>query len=174
MKILKYRISRRHTLQAGKRWILWQLGRIISIIYIFGYLTLSDWFEKVTYRCSYRTSGSSLVIHGRVTDFQMWNKVLPDSQLKEVPENITWVSSWSSFADHQLPPVQGGEPGQLAGRRLAPQFIPWHRESSFSLLGLGTGQSSTIQNECRPEGKRWTWKQMFVPNLQPVFRSCLT
>ena len=50
-------------------------------------------------------------------------------------ENITRVSS-SSFADHQLPPVQGGEPCQLAGRYLAPEFIPRHRESSSSLLHL--------------------------------------
>ena len=98
-----------------------------------GLSTLSGWFEKSAHRCSYRTSGSSLVIHGRVTDFQMWDNVLPESQLKQVPENITWVS-WSSFADHRLPPVQGGQPGQLAGRYLASQFIPRHRESSFSLL----------------------------------------
>ena len=42
--------------------------------------------NSITYwrRCSYRTAGSSLVIHGRVTDFQMWDRVLPDFQLEEV------------------------------------------------------------------------------------------
>ena len=56
------------------------------------------------WRCSYRTSGSSLTIHGRVTDFQMWNKVLPESQLKQVSlglflPDLTWLDS---YPDHLL------------------------------------------------------------------------
>ena len=61
----------------------------VGISLVFEHLTLACLIKKATHRCSYRTSGSSLVIHGRVTDFQMWDKVLPDSQLKQVPANIT-------------------------------------------------------------------------------------
>ena len=85
-------------------------------------------------RCSYRTAGSSLVIHGRVTDFQMWDRVLPDFQLEEVETIPKWRSSILSSTDHRMPPLQGGQPGQLDWGNVAPEFLTWHSESFLSQL----------------------------------------
>ena len=47
MTILKYRISRRHTLLAGKRWILWQSGEIVENNQHLSFVLLFEKYLKV-------------------------------------------------------------------------------------------------------------------------------
>ena len=65
--------------------------------------------------------------HGKVTDFQMWDHVLPDEQLLKVK---TETSSCSVLAFHfpgdRLRRVSGGQPCQLGENQLVPQLKSRH------------------------------------------------
>ena len=47
------------------------------------YATNKKQIDIVTAGCTYRGS-TSLTVHGKVTDFQMWGKALPDEELVKV------------------------------------------------------------------------------------------
>ena len=47
------------------------------------YAANSKQVDIVTAGCTYR-DGTSLTVHGKVTDFQMWGKALSDEQLVKV------------------------------------------------------------------------------------------
>ena len=47
------------------------------------YASNSKQMDIVTAGCTYRGS-NSLSVHGKVTDFQMWGKALPDEELVKV------------------------------------------------------------------------------------------
>ena len=50
------------------------------------YASNSKQIDIVTAGCTYRGS-TSLTVHGKVTDFQMWGKALPDEELVKVPHH---------------------------------------------------------------------------------------
>ena len=47
------------------------------------YASNSKQMDIVTAGCTYRGS-NSLSVHGKVTDFQMWGRALPDEELVKV------------------------------------------------------------------------------------------
>ena len=47
------------------------------------YATNSKQIDIVTAGCTYR-GATSLTVHGKVTDFQMWGRALPDEELVKV------------------------------------------------------------------------------------------
>ena len=57
------------------------------------YATNSKQIDIVTAGCTYRGS-NSLSVHGKVTDFQMWGRVLPDEELVKVSFLLLSLLLW--------------------------------------------------------------------------------
>ena len=64
--------------------------------------------------------------HGKVTDFQMWDEILPDEQLLKVKTETTAPVLRFLLPGDGLRRVSGGQPCQLGENQLVPQLKSRH------------------------------------------------
>ena len=84
------------------------------------YATNSKQMDIVTAGCTYRGS-NSLSVHGKVTDFQMWGRALPDEELVKVSSPLFELGfDWSLL--HQVTGCTAFPEGDL---------VSWEGDSWF-------------------------------------------
>ena len=116
-----------------------------------------EWMTYYCWRCVHKTGTTPMMsTHGKVTDFQMWDEVLPDEQLLKVLEkNLAFLNS-RFFKDHWLWRVPRGQPGQLGENQLVLELKSWHGLTFIGSFLHQTNQPTRL-------GRRLlTWRRMFV------------